>query len=240
MSIEREIHAPDTDASEIGASAIDPSDARTIATERLDDVVVAGLGRFGGEGPVIGGDGSQQAEIKALRAALAACERRIRELEELAHADELTGLLNRRGFLLELERAILLVRRHGIGVALLYIDLDGFKRINDDHGHGAGDQALGTVAARLKGALRGSDVIGRIGGDEFGAILWQTDVAAARTTVDRLTASVESEPVVTALGSAKVGASIGLVLIEGGDSAEAALARADQAMYAAKAERRQR
>jgi diguanylate cyclase (GGDEF)-like protein len=105
---------------------------------------------------------------------------RIRHLEDLSITDELTGLLNRRGFRLELERALARARRHGETGILLLCDLDRFKPINDSFGHPAGDAVLCAVAELLHGQTRCSDYIARLGGDEFAVIM--TDTAPRRAT----------------------------------------------------------
>lgn len=117
--------------------------------------------------------------IAELTAALRDAEARIRYLENLAHVDELTGILNRRGFLRELSRAASYVQRYSIPVTLVLLDLDGFKEINDRHGHPVGDAVLVQVARVMVSSVRGSDVVARIGGDEFALIFFHADTATA-------------------------------------------------------------
>lgn len=102
------------------------------------------------------------------------------QLREMALRDPLTGLYNRRQFEAELDRQLALSRRNGQGGALLVMDLDGFKEVNDAFGHGAGDEILRAVADVLTQRLRGSDLLARIGGDEFAVILPDVDVDRAR------------------------------------------------------------
>ena len=112
------------------------------------------------------------AEKKRLTASSAVARARVRRLEATADIDPVTGILNRRGFDRELARSLSYVKRYGTRAALFYIDLDGFKPVNDRHGHAAGDAVLKTVAAMLTRNVRASDTVARIGGDEFGLILW--------------------------------------------------------------------
>jgi diguanylate cyclase (GGDEF)-like protein len=98
---------------------------------------------------------------------IAELQQRVAELERLAVTDELTGLLNRRGFEAEINRALAAAQRYQETGTLIYVDLDGFKRINDTHGHAAGDEVLRQVARVLMENIRNSDHVGRLGGDEF-------------------------------------------------------------------------
>ena len=111
-------------------------------------------------------------------------------LEAHADIDPLTGLANRRAFERELTRALAYVKRHGINAALLYLDLDDFKGINDRHGHSAGDAMLRAVASVLGRHVRESDLVARIGGDEFALLLWQCDEANAAAKAQALEASI--------------------------------------------------
>ena len=135
-------------------------------------------------------DGSQRAqfvrrrrpagEIGRLTAALAEARARIAELELMAEVDPLLNILNRRGFERALARALAYVKRYRAPAALLYLDLDGFKLINDAHGHAAGDAVLKAVAGILAHNVRGSDVVARLGGDEFAVLLFNLGEIQAR------------------------------------------------------------
>ena len=111
------------------------------------------------------------AEVDALAAQLQDSRARILDLEARVDVDPLTDVLNRRGFERELKRSLAYVKRYGTSAALIYIDLDGFKPVNDRHGHGAGDAVLKAIAAALLRNVRASDVVARIGGDEFAVLL---------------------------------------------------------------------
>ncbi len=111
--------------------------------------------------------------------------RRETEIYNLANLDPLTGLFNRRLFFAEAERVLALAERHGHPFTLLYLDLDGFKAVNDSSGHEVGDEVLCRVAARLGGCLRKSDLLARLGGDEFLLLLPETDERESLVTVKR-------------------------------------------------------
>jgi diguanylate cyclase (GGDEF)-like protein len=154
---------------------------------------------------------------------------------ELAARDELTGLFNRRQFNQALEREIAVAQRRQSGFALLLLDLDGFKPVNDRHGHVAGDIVLRTVAARLAIHARSNDTVARIGGDEFVLICPDLcDEQAAAALCERLLRAM-NEPVVIEDGSVHIGASIGIAFFpRHAGTLDALVHAADSAMYAAK------
>jgi len=156
------------------------------------------------------------------------------ELKRIAGEDELTALPNRRGVEERLRREIALAARHHNRGALLMIDLDRFKAINDKHGHAAGDELLRAVSAALKGRLRDTDALGRLGGDEFVAYLPHTDASAARAVAEHLLGVVRDAS--TALGHGMhTTASVGIAFDSTSSlEPEAMLNAADAAMYAAK------
>jgi diguanylate cyclase (GGDEF)-like protein len=178
------------------------------------------------------------AEVEQLRRDLREANRKIAELEARADVDPLLDIFNRRGFERELVRSLAYVRRYGASAALIFIDLDGFKGINDSYGHAAGDALLRAVAAALSKNVRASDVVARLGGDEFGVLLWNLDAAGAGATaaeVEGLIAAVRAEHGGAALS---VGASAGAVTLDPDATAAAIIDAADKAMYARKRARR--
>jgi diguanylate cyclase (GGDEF)-like protein len=181
--------------------------------------------------------GALRSEVERLAAELAAMRAHAAALEALAHEDPLTGVLNRRGFLRDLERAIAYTARYSTPVALLLADLDGFKPINDRFGHEAGDRALKHVAGLFRMHVRASDSVGRIGGDEFGVILWQCDDVVARRKAASLEEIIAGQPLESG-EPLRLASSIGATILRPRDGVEEALARADRAMYARKVERR--
>ena len=178
------------------------------------------------------------AEIERLKAELIKAEWQIAELEARADVDPLLDILNRRGFDRELKRSLAYVKRYGTAAALVFIDLDGFKAINDRHGHAAGDALLKAVVAGLKSHVRASDMVARLGGDEFAVLMWNLETAQA----DAKAREMENIIAATALthGPARltVGASAGSVPLDGDATPAAIMEAADQAMYARKKEKR--
>jgi diguanylate cyclase (GGDEF)-like protein/PAS domain S-box-containing protein len=153
----------------------------------------------------------------------------------LAEHDVLTGLYNRRRFQTELERELDLAERFNQKGALLFIDLDQFKYINDTLGHQAGDEFLCTIANRLSGSLRKVDIIGRLGGDEFGIILTETDLIQAEHVAAHLLERLRAENDGFDDLETPVSASIGIVIFpDHGNIPGNLLAKADAAMYSAK------
>jgi diguanylate cyclase (GGDEF)-like protein len=178
------------------------------------------------------------AEVDALAAQLKDSRARIQELEARVDVDPLTDVLNRRGFERELKRSLAYVKRYGVTAALIYVDLDEFKPVNDRHGHGAGDLVLRAVAAALVRKVRASDVVARLGGDEFVVLLWNVNGTEAAAKAADLEAAVYGTPVRFGASTLVVGASAGVALLGALDTSPDVLARADAAMYARKAERR--
>jgi diguanylate cyclase (GGDEF)-like protein len=173
-------------------------------------------------------------EIDELRKEVTRLKAHLTEAENLADEDVLTPLANRRAFMRELARTIAFAQRYGGPAALVYFDLDGFKQVNDRFGHAAGDQALKTVAQRLLAHVRESDLVGRLGGDEFGVILNQADGPTALAKAAQLAAAIEGEPVACGDYMTPLHVTWGVRAVDGIESAEALLAETDAAMYASK------
>ena len=159
---------------------------------------------------------------------------RERELERLAYYDELTGLPNRRSVLRQLEALISRGRRHGHALALLMVDADHFKTVNDRHGHAAGDAALRALADRLRERLRTEDVAGRFGGEEFVIGLPDAAAAGAAAAAEAVRAAVCARPLTVAGRELTLTVSVGWATWENEDLGQL-LARADGALYEAKA-----
>jgi diguanylate cyclase (GGDEF)-like protein/PAS domain S-box-containing protein len=164
-----------------------------------------------------------------------AADRRLHEVRVLAESDGLTGLLNRRRFEEELDRHAAAAARYGRPAALLLIDLDDFKAVNDRYGHAAGDELLRRSADVLRGRLRGIDRAARIGGDEFAVILDGAAPAAAARVAEELTTDIAAIQLAAA-PELRASASVGVSAITG-DGAHRAFTAADEAMYATKRQR---
>jgi diguanylate cyclase (GGDEF)-like protein/PAS domain S-box-containing protein len=156
-----------------------------------------------------------------------------RRLRHLADHDDLTGLINRRRFQEELQRHLAEGRRYGLTGALLVLDLDGFKEVNDTYGHSAGDRVLCAVADVLRTRLRASDIVARLGGDEFAVLLPRETPAEAELVCRSLEHAIPAE--VSTPGDTRIEVSVGFApFVEGVDSVDDVLAAADASMYAAK------
>lgn len=160
------------------------------------------------------------------------------ETQRLATTDHLTGLFNRHHFFALAPRELERARRYHHGVALLIIDVDYFKAINDTYGHDAGDAVLRSIAERMRRELRDADILARFGGEEFIALLPETNLTGALRVAERLRAAIEVSPVPLQAHSVRVTISIGcaaLNSISGNDRLETLIQRADRALYRAKA-----
>jgi len=171
------------------------------------------------------------AEIERLRAEVAALTVRAETAEALADHDVLTPALNRRGFMSVLNRSMAYCRRHEVEAALLYLDMDGFKGVNDGLGHAAGDAALMAVADLLLANVRESDAVGRLGGDEFALLLMNAGADEGREKAKRLAASLETEGFVWDGSTVALGGSFGVRAYAGQTDPEVWLSEADAAMW---------
>jgi diguanylate cyclase (GGDEF)-like protein len=181
---------------------------------------------------------SAEKTIRLLKSKLADARARIDELQAWADTDFLLNIYNRRGFERELARSIAYIKRYGATGALIVLDVDRLKPINDTYGHAAGDVVLKGVVEVLMRHIRSSDVVGRLGGDEFGLLLWNlteadalTKAAALEDAIDLLTFAFKGQAV-------NAGASAGVALLGPMDDAAAILEQADRAMYERKKIRR--
>ena len=170
-------------------------------------------------------------EVNRLRDELQQTKRRIGELATLADEDSLVPTSNRRAFVRELTRIISFSERYGAPCSLIYLDLNDLKKINDDHGHAAGDAALTFFAEALKANVRDSDIIGRIGGDEFAVILLNSDEDSANAKALQFRQYLDQNPMQWAGKSVHLRAAYGAISFRPGLDATTAMAEADRAMY---------
>ncbi len=179
-------------------------------------------------------------EVSGLRAEL---RRRTEELDRASRTDHLTGLHNRRHLDEQYQQLLSAARRHGVPLTVLIVDVDHFKRVNDTHGHPAGDAVLQEVASRIAASVRTEDVVGRWGGEEFLVLAPHSDLPGGAALAERLRAGVGAAPVVTAGTSLSVTVSVGGATTGGSRSGgrdDDLLRTADANLYAAKAAGRDR
>lgn len=173
-------------------------------------------------------------EADTLKQELQQMRVRLEQVETAADQDQLLPILNRRAFVRELTRHIGFAARYATASSLVYFDLDGFKLINDSYGHAAGDAALSHFANTLLAHVRDSDVVGRLGGDEFGIILSHAGQEQAHRKATALAKTLKASPALWHGRSIQVGFSYGAFELEPGENADNAMQRADEAMYANK------
>ena len=171
------------------------------------------------------------AERDRLRAELAKAYGRIASLEHLADEDSLTQVANRRAFVRHLIRMIGFTHRYGVPASIIYFDVNNMKQINDMHDHSAGDAALCHVAAVLRHNIRSSDIAGRLGGDEFGVILAQTDEQQAHNKAAALAEAIAEMPLRWGDLTIPVTAAYGVYALVGTEDPQHAIEAADRAMY---------
>jgi len=174
------------------------------------------------------------AELERLRAEVEALRVRAEAAEAAADHDVLTPALNRRGFVQALNRTMAFCTRYDAEAVLLYLDLDGFKGVNDSLGHAAGDAALVHVAKLLMANVRESDAVGRLGGDEFGLVMLNAGLEAGREKARRLSESLDRDGFVWDGQAAKLGGSFGVRVWSGQADADTWMAEADAAMWVRK------
>ena len=173
-------------------------------------------------------------QIEQLQAQVARLEEQVCDLDRLAHVDPLVPCANRRGLMRELETMMAQHERHDTPAAVLFLDLDGLKMLNDSFGHEGGDAALIHVAQQLLAGVRTEDCVARLGGDEFCILLDRADEASAIETAGRLVNLVAGDDFLFNGQPMPLSVAIGMTQVERGDTPAAVLARADQAMYRVK------
>jgi len=176
--------------------------------------------------------------LRRLRRQLATARAEIERLKAAAETDYLLDILNRRGFERELSRSIAFIKRYSARGALLILDVDRLKPINDTFGHAAGDRVLKAIVEMLMSQIRASDVIGRLGGDEFAVLLWNLSETDARAKAAVLEQAVDSLRFSFGGSQVRTGASVGVAILDTHSEPRTALERADSAMYVRKAQRR--
>lgn len=176
--------------------------------------------------------------IRRLKTELAKAAARIEQLEASADTDFLLDVHNRRGFERELNRSIAYIKRYNASGALIMLDVDRLKPINDEFGHAAGDQVLKAVVAVLLRNVRSSDEVGRLGGDEFALLLWNMNETDAKAKAASLEQAIDSLSFTFRGRTVTAGASTGVAILGPHTEAGRAMEQADSAMYVRKAQRR--
>jgi len=179
-----------------------------------------------------------EAIIRQLRSRLAQALVKIEELQAHAETDFLLGILNRRGFERELKRSVAYIRRYRANGALIVLDVDRLKPINDTFGHAAGDEVLKAVAAELLRQTRASDVVARLGGDEFVLLLWNLTAEDAAAKAAVLEQAIDQLSFIFGGQKVNAGVSCGVALLDPQSDAARQLQEADRAMYRRKLQRR--
>jgi len=197
-----------------------------------------GAARQAGRSGADGAGGGDKSTIRRLRRELAAALKRIEELQASANTDFLLGISNRRGFEHELGRAIAYIQRYRASGALIVLDVDRLKPINDSFGHAAGDEVLKAIANNLTRQIRASDVVGRLGGDEFALLLWNLSETDAKAKAAMFEQAIDDLSFTFRGQHVTAGASAGVALLGAQSDAARALEEADAAMYVRKAHRR--
>lgn len=170
----------------------------------------------------------------ALKEQLVALRRYVGDLERSADMDPLVPVYNRRAFMRELSKAISIKQRFDIASCVVFIDLNNFKAMNDRYGHSIGDEILVKVGKCLQTHIRSSDLVARIGGDEFGVILFKSTLEEAQIKIQELNLKIESLSIDMPKSPVRVTAAFGAAPCRIGKTAEQVLAEADEAMYDAK------
>lgn len=181
-------------------------------------------------------------EVIALREELAAARGALSEAELLADNDALCPMFNRRAFEREVRREIALATRFRTPLCLIFIDLDNFKPVNDLYGHATGDAVLLKVSEILLAVTRDTDIVGRLGGDEFGIVLSQATLTDSERKAEQLSERIDAltvrGPDEGKMQGLRIGASCGVVAWQPGEDAQHLIARGDQAMFAHKSHRK--
>lgn len=223
-----------------GRTAAGPGASSSVGAHSLDRPVATMLGIPDSEltPNVVGAIERLLGEVRQLHDEIETMRERLRSAEALADSDPLVPLRNRRAFVRELERMIAYTERHETPMTLIMLDVDGLKPINDRGGHACGDEAIRQVASALIEETRASDLLGRLGGDEFGVVLMDMDRLGADMIAARIQEAIAARSVMLPEGPVALSASCGVCEIRPGLSLSEAMAAADARMYDSKARHR--
>lgn len=199
-----------------------------------DSVSIAGIPEAELTPKVRAALGSLIEEVNTLRGQLGALKEQLSQAQQQADHDPLLEIPNRRAFVRDLSREIAMAERYKAEAALIFIDLNDLKKINDTHGHAAGDAALKHIASLLQGNIRAVDSFGRIGGDEFGLILKNAKQDIAHRKIANLEEIIAATPLIWNDQSITLSMACGVIDLHGNLTVEETLDKADQAMYVQK------
>jgi diguanylate cyclase (GGDEF)-like protein len=174
------------------------------------------------------------AERRVLLDEISVLKTRILDLEHAVDTDPLVPIYNRRAFMREIKRAQTVGSRYGIMSSLIFFDLNGFKIINDRYGHGIGDEFLLKVGTILKSEIRDCDMVARIGGDEFGVLLFKSDEQIANAKAATLAGRIAEQKITMPTGDIRISAAWGVSVCSPDETVKQVLDRADKAMYETK------
>lgn len=211
---------------------------KTGATGRKAALLRAPNGSRRSASPGTAGLAEARSAVRRLRRELAMARAEIEQLKAAAETDFLLDILNRRGFERELARSIAFIKRYSAHAALMVLDVDRLKPINDAFGHAAGDKVLKAIVQTLTGEVRASDVVGRLGGDEFAVLLWHLSETDARAKAAALEQAIDALRFSFGGSAVRTGASAGVAMLDSHSEMRTALEQADSAMYVRKAQRR--
>ena len=224
-------------AAKRAAEARRATDSTAAATSVADLLTIAGVSETELTPKLRQAFMALMAEVDQLRRELGEARARIGYLERLADEDPLVPVANRRAFVRELTRMMSFSQRYGSAASIVYFDINNLKQINDKHSHAAGDAALLQVARVFIENVRNTDVVGRLGGDELGVLLVQTDRPLAEHKAAQLAAAVAAQPLIWRGEQVPLSVAYGVYSFTGGENAGDALDAADRAMYEAKRQR---
>jgi diguanylate cyclase (GGDEF)-like protein len=219
-------------------AAAKPAEAPAVAQPPIDTISIAGIAEAELTASVRRALTTLMAEVETLKRELTNAHSRIAHLEKLVDEDPLVPIANRRAFVRELTRMMAFAQRYGVPASIIYFDVNNLKQINDAHGHAAGDAVLLHLSQLLIENVRTTDMVGRLGGDEMGVLLVQTDQAVADRKAIELSDLIESRPTIWQGQAIHTSVAYGAYAFAGDASASEIIDRADRAMYRAKSKKK--
>jgi diguanylate cyclase (GGDEF)-like protein len=218
-------------------AAAKPAEAPAVAQPPIDTISIAGIAEAELTASVRRALTTLMAEVETLKRELTNAHSRIAHLEKLVDEDPLVPIANRRAFVRELTRMMAFAQRYGLPASIVYFDVNNMKQINDTYGHAAGDDVLVQIAQVLLDNVRTTDVVGRLGGDEMGVLLVQTDQELAESKAVELSDLIHQRVTHWQGNLIEVSVASGAYAFAAGNSASDIIDAADRAMYQTKKSR---